>query len=547
MGRIGYSRTADWSFGALFAFYGVCKMAALSLFRSQNRGQNASDAQERAIRQGEAEDAKAQIAALHRSQAIIEFKPDGTIITANKNFLDTMGYRLDEIQGQHHAMFVAPAERDSAEYRQFWSRLSRGEFQAAQFKRIGKGGKEVWIEATYNPILDAQGRAYKVIKFATDISAVKAVLADSQGKVDAIGRSQAVIEFELDGTIITANENFLSVMGYRLDEIQGRKHSMFVEPSYRDSRDYQDFWAALNRGEYQSAQFKRLGKGNKEVCIEATYNPIRDLNGKVFKVVKFATDLSVRKAENRALADEFETGVRGLVTAVSRSAVTMESTAQALTAAAEQTSVQSSTVSSAAEQMMSSISEIGRQVNESTRVVEQAVFETQKSETMVGTLIDAANRIGSVSKLITDIASKTNLLALNATIEAARAGEAGKGFAVVANEVKSLATQTAKAIEEIESQIKAIQDSSNATAGSIREIGRVVSQVSEISTMIAGAMDEQSSATREVTMNISGVGQAANETGRNSNVVLVEAQNLAEQARALDRRVEDFLEKVRSM
>jgi methyl-accepting chemotaxis protein len=197
--------------------------------------------------------------------------------------------------------------------------------------------------------------------------------------------------------------------------------------------------------------------------------------------------------------------------------------------------------------MMSSISEIGRQVNESTRVVEQAVFETQKSETMVGTLIDAANRIGSVSKLITDIASKTNLLALNATIEAARAGEAGKGFAVVANEVKSLATQTAKAIEEIESQIKAIQDSSNATAGSIREIGRVVSQVSEISTMIAGAMDEQSAATREVTMNISGVGQAANETGRNSNVVLVEAQNLAEQARALDRRVEDFLEKVRSM
>jgi methyl-accepting chemotaxis protein len=522
-------------------------MAMIDLFRSQKRGPRAQEMQERVVREGGAKDAEAQIAALHRSQAVIEFNLDGTIITANKNFLDAMGYRLDEIQGQHHSMFVAPAERDSAEYRQFWTRLGRGEVQAAQFKRIGKGGKEVWIEASYNPILDAQGRPYKVIKFATDVSAAKAVFANLQGQVEAIGRSQAVIEFELDGTIITANENFLSVMGYRLDEIQGRKHSMFVEPSYRDSRDYQNFWAALNRGEFQAAQFKRLGKGNKEIWIEASYNPIRDMNGKVFEVVKFATDLSGRKAENRALADEFETGVRGLVTMIGKSAVTMESTAQALTAAAEETSVQSSTVSSAAEEMMASIAEIARQVTESTRVVGLAVSETQKSESMVGTLIEASTKIGAVSKLITDIASKTNLLALNATIEAARAGEAGKGFAVVANEVKSLATQTAKAIEEIESQIKAIQDSSNATAGSIREIGRVVAQVSEISTMIAGAMDEQSAATREVTLNISGVGQAANETGRNSTVVLVEAQSLAEQARELDHRVENFLEKVRAM
>ena len=517
------------------------------LFRSQKSVSLPLEMNEKAMRGGEALDAQAQVAALHRSQAIIEFNLDGTIITANKNFLDAMGYQLSEIKGQHHKMFVSPVERDSQDYRQFWAALNRGEFKADQFKRIGKGGKEVWIEASYNPILDLQGRPYKVIKFATDISATKAIFADLQGKVEAIGRSQAVIEFELDGTIITANENFLNLMNYRLDEIQGRKHAIFVEPSYRDSRDYQEFWAALNRGEFQAAQFKRIAKGGKEVWIEASYNPIRDLNGKVFKVVKFATDLSARKAENRALANEFETGVRGLVTTVGRSANTMESTAQALTAAAEQTSVQSSTVSSAAEEMMASISEIARQVTESTRVVGQAVNETQKSESMVGTLIEAATKIGAVSKLITDIASKTNLLALNATIEAARAGEAGKGFAVVANEVKSLATQTAKAIEEIESQIKAIQDSSNATADSIREIGRVVSQVSEISTMIAGAMDEQSAATREVTVNISGVGQAANETGRNSSVVLVEAKSLSQQATELDRRVEQFLEKVRAM
>ena len=190
-----------------------------------------------------ARDALAQSAAISRSQAVIEFKMDGTIITANQNFLDAMGYRLDEIQGKHHQMFAPPDLRGSDAYKAFWASLNRGEFQAAEYKRIGKGGREVWIQASYNPILDGAGRPVKVIKFATDITEKKIRNMEDAGKISAIGRAQAVIEFNLDGTIITANENFLTTVGYRLEEIRGKHHSMFVAPSERDSAAYREFWA----------------------------------------------------------------------------------------------------------------------------------------------------------------------------------------------------------------------------------------------------------------------------------------------------------------
>jgi methyl-accepting chemotaxis protein len=251
-------------------------------------------------------DASAKLAALEKSQATIEFKMDGTILTANKNFCNAMGYSLDEIQGKHHSMFADPAYAASKEYKDFWARLNNGEFFVAEFRRFGKGGKEIWIEASYNPLLDSKGKAYKVVKYATDVTKRKLLSADHEGQVEAIGKSHAVIEFNMDGTIITANENFCSAMGYSLAEIQGKHHSMFAEPAYAASQEYKDFWEKLNRGEYSTGQYKRFGKGGKEIWIEASYNPILTMSGKPFKVVKYATDITKQKLINADFGGQIE-------------------------------------------------------------------------------------------------------------------------------------------------------------------------------------------------------------------------------------------------
>ncbi len=475
--------------------------------------------------------------ALNKSPAVIEFNLDGIIITANENFLNAMGYRLEEIAGKHHSMFVEPAYKVSQEYHDFWARLNRGEYQAAQYKRIGKNGREIWIEASYNPLLDDHGRPYKVIKFATDITQQKSRDADYLGQIKAIGQSQAIIEFNLDGTIITANENFLHAMSYRLEEIKGKHHSMFVEPAYKVSQEYHDFWARLNRGEYQAAQYKRIGKNGREVWIEASYNPILDLNGKPYKVVKFATDITEQKTATAKVSLK----IKELVSILSSSAGDLQMNAESLAAAAEQTNQQSTAVATASEELSASVSEIARQINESSNVVNTAVAEAHNSEKMVAGLTVAAEKIGDVSGVVAQIAGQTNLLALNATIEAARAGEAGKGFAVVASEVKSLANQTAKATDEIAQQVQGIQGSSQQTAGAIKTIVHVISKISEISTSISGAVEEQSAATREVTQNIEGIRKASAETGRTSINLLTVSKEISSRSAELDKEFSEFL------
>ncbi len=251
-----------------------------------------------------AADYKGQVAAIGKAQAVIEFSLDGTVITANDNFLKALGYTLEEVKGRHHSMFVDEAYKQSPAYKEFWAKLNRGEYDAAEYKRIGKGGREVWIQASYNPIMDSNGKPFKVVKYATDVTHQKLLNADYQGQIAAIGKAQAVIEFNMDGTVITANNNFLGALGYSLDEIKGKHHSMFVEEAYRQSPAYTEFWARLNRGEYQAAEYKRIGKGGREVWIQASYNPIMDLNGRPFKVVKYATDITAQKhAVNAMMAD----------------------------------------------------------------------------------------------------------------------------------------------------------------------------------------------------------------------------------------------------
>ena len=254
----------------------------------------------------ERDPAYAQAAAISRSQAVIEFSLDGSIIDANKNFLDALGYSLAEIKGKHHSLFVPVGERDSAAYREFWAHLNRGEFQAAQYKRVRKDGRSIWIQASYNPVLDDNGNPVRVIKFATDITDEKARAQEDAGKIAAIDRAQATIEFDLDGTILAANQNFLEAMGYSLDEVRGRHHSMFVDPETSRSAEYRAFWATLNRGQYLAAEYKRHAKGGREVWILASYNPILDETGKPVKVVKFASDITQQKLDGADTSGQIE-------------------------------------------------------------------------------------------------------------------------------------------------------------------------------------------------------------------------------------------------
>jgi methyl-accepting chemotaxis protein len=410
-----------------------------------------------------------QLAAIGRAQAVIAFNLDGTIIHANENFLGAVGYSLAEIKGRHHSMFVEPSERDGSAYRDFWARLSRGELQSGEYKRLAKGGKEIWILASYNPIFDEKGRPFKVVKFATDVTDQKTKAADLDGQITAIGKSQAVIEFRMDGTIIKANENFLNTIGYSLGEIQGRHHSMFVDPAERAAPAYAEFWAKLNRGEYQSAEYRRVAKGGREIWIQASYNPILDLNGKPFKVVKYATD----------------------------------TTAQALTRMkAERARSLIESVAAGSEEMNASIREIAETMVKSRQTASEAVAQVETADVQAQRLTTAARSMEGIVELIGDITGQINLLALNATIESARAGEAGRGFAVVAAEVKNLATQAKQATDKIATEINALNGISADVVLALQSIKNAIDHVNEFVASTAAAVEEQSTVTSDMSSNM---------------------------------------------
>lgn len=513
--------------------------SAASIAKSKQRGGAAVS------NQVDLKDLQAQLAAIRRSQAVIEFDPGGTILWANDNFLNTMGYTLDDVRGKHHRIFCEPDYAASPEYRRFWTDLADGKFHAGEFKRFGRAGREVWIQASYNPVFDEVGRCYKVVKFAADITAKK--FAEEA----AIDRAQAVIEFNLEGIIQSANQNFLSLMGYSLEEIKGRHHSMFVTPEFKESEDYRRFWRELAKGVLQSNEYERVGKGGKRVWVQGIYNPIFDLHGRPYKVVKFVTDITARK-ELQKQAEDFQRILTENMSAIGATAAILASSSEELTSVSDQIGITADettkqtqvvsaasaevdhnvqTVAAGAEEMSSSIKEISRSATNAMKVTNQAVDMSRMTAQTMRRLEESSNEIGKIIKVITSIAQQTNLLALNATIEAARAGEAGKGFAVVATEVKELARQTARATEDIGRKVDSIQGETQAAVKAITEVSEIINQINDISNSIASAVEEQTASTAEISRNVANAAQSTAEISGNIARVAASAEQNGEGAR----------------
>lgn len=545
------------------------------------------------------EDLKGKVAAINRSQAVIEFTLDGTILDANDNFLNAMGYRLEEIQGKHHSLFVDAEYKASQEYRLFWEKLGRGEFDAGQYKRIAKNGNKVWIQASYNPIMDSNNRPIKVIKYATDITADIEKNADYQGQLNAISKSQAVIEFTLGGIILNANNNFLNAMGYSLSEVKGQHHSIFVDPDFRKSDEYRRFWEKLGRGEFDAGQYKRIGKNGREIWIQASYNPIFNADNVPVKIVKYATDITaqihaanalqqtvaeVQAAVSSAMQgdltkriamqgktgtlESLSQGVNSLLDTLTDIIQQMQATSAEILSGSSEIAQGNADLSTRTEQQAASLEETASSMEELTSTVrtnadsakqandlaEQAAAVANDGgvliQQVVSTMSDinqSAQKIGDIISVIDGIAFQTNILALNAAVEAARAGDQGRGFAVVASEVRTLAQRSAHAAKDIKTLISdSLQKTNNGnqlvakSGDTMKDIVSAIRRVKDIMSDIAASSKEQSIGIEEIS---SAVAQMDEMTQQNSALVeqaAAAAESLQSQADQLMSSVSRF-------
>ncbi|ADQ85746.1 methyl-accepting chemotaxis sensory transducer with Pas/Pac sensor [Methylovorus sp. MP688] len=623
----------------------------------------ATDITEQALRNA---DLSGQLAAIGKSQGVIEFNLDSTIITANQKFLDIMGYSQEEaagkphstfvdmetrnsreyqqlwerlragqydagiykriakggrevwlqasynpifdlngkpykvvkyatditeqeLRGKPHSTFVDEATRNSREYKQLWERLRAGQYDAGIYKRIAKGGREVWLQASYNPIFDLNGKPYKVVKYATDITEQELRNVDFSGQLAAIGKSQGVIEFSLDGTVLTANQKFLDILGYSLQEAAGKPHSLFVDAESRNSLDYAQFWERLRSGQYDAGVYKRMGKGGKEVWLQASYNPIFDLNGKPYKVVKYATDITAQVLstqvmnraveETQAIVAAAKTGdltsrivlddktselrilcegvnalidnMAGIITQIKRSSDTISTSANEIATGNNDLSQRTEKQASMLQETASSMDDLASTVRQNASSAKQAHQLVQSAseiaikggdvvneviQTMSG-ISESSRKIVDIISVIDGIAFQTNILALNAAVEAARAGEHGRGFAVVASEVRNLAQRSASAAKEIAQlitiSVEKVKDGSTLVGeagATMNDIVASVQSVTNIMAEITSASSEQSTGIAQVNVAISNMDSVTQQNAALVEEAAAAAMSLADQA-----------------
>ncbi|HUQ11079.1 MAG TPA: methyl-accepting chemotaxis protein [Steroidobacteraceae bacterium] len=537
-------------------------------------------------------DSRGQIAAIHRAQAVVEMDMDGKVLDVNDNFARAMGYSRAEVVGRHHSQFVESSLAGGSNYRSFWEKLKRGEYDVGTYERLANGGREVWLQASYNPITDLNGKPFKVVQYATDVTEQMVKNADFAGQLEAISKSQAVIEFDMDGTVRKINDNFARTMGYTASEVVGRHHSMFADAVTAGGAEYRAFWAKLNRGEAEIGTYRRMAKGGREVWLQASYNPIPDASGKPFKVVEYANDVTAtmqaqqqlqaavaqtqetiehagdgdltRRIPMEGKTGELEALCRGvnsllestadLVKRVKNSTSEVQQGAQEIskgnTNLSQRTEEQASSLeetASSMEQMTSTVKQTADNAGQANQLAMAARVQAEKGGAVVSSAVSAMAGINNASKKIADIigvideiAFQTNLLALNAAVEAARAGEQGRGFAVVATEVRNLAGRSATAAKEIKAlivdSVSKVEEGSklvDESGKTLEEIVNAVKKVTDIVAEIAAASREQSSGIEQVNRAVMQM-----DTTTQQNAALVEeaaaaSQAIVEQAQAL--------------
>ncbi len=442
--------------------------------------------------------------AVDRSTAMIEFKPDGTIVGANENLLTTMGYWLEEIVGQHHRLFCFSDYQASADYRKFWQRLAAGEFIRERFLRRNKQGQDVWLEASYNPIRGADGRIEGVLKLATDITAQVAREQEQNSMIEAIDRSMAVIAFNLKGEVLEANENFEQAMGYRLNEIRGKHHRMFCTREEADSAEYRYFWERLNKGEFFSGRFQRINRHGDTIWLSATYNPVFDAAGRLYKVVKFARDVTdqVRRQQAESEAAKLAYDI--------------------------------------SQQTDESARHGAKVIRETVDVVRGIADELSRAAEGITAVSQQSEMISSIVQVIRGIAEHTNLLALNAAIEAARAGEHGKGFAVVAAEVRKLAERSQVAAQEISETARSSVALAERAGTLFEGIIPSITKTSDLVQEIASASDEQSSGVGQINSAMAQLSQTTQQNASASEELAATAEEMSAQAEQLSKAMAYF-------